>query len=116
MIKKEDFINILNNKICPICKLNCKIRDIENHFDCINCGIFYAGNNNLSKYFGYRYCNRSVFVFSLEDNNDIKKYFVDNNRNIDDKTYIYFNTNKIPQSIEDLDKLYIQVEKIKVFK
>lgn len=118
MIKKEDFINFLNNKICPICKSSSKIQGIGNNYDCMNCEVFYFGSGEFTEtiHFGYRYDKHSVFVFLLENNGNIKKYFVENNTRLSPKEDIHFNLDKIPETIEELDNLYNQVEKIKVFK
>lgn len=118
MIKKEDFVNILNNKICPICKSSSKIEERANNYNCMNCKVFYFGIGSFTKsmYFGYRYHKYSVFIFLLQNNGNIEKFSVENNMHLDPKNNIHFNIDKIPETIEELDKLYNQVEKIKVFK
>lgn len=119
MITEEDFISILKNKKCLICKDSSYIIQYNNvrAYDCQSCKIFYFGNTgNMSptrneKYFGYRYKN-GIFVFRLQ--NSIKTYYVDDINRIYETIDIV--CDKIPESIEDLHNIYNIVQKIKVFK
>ena len=117
MITKAEVNEIFTNQICPICKSNFdySLTMTDIYYHSCSCNIFSIGLQKISKFIVFKHQIRNCnFIIELFPNVLYPKTSY-----LDYASYknnLVFDFHKIPESQKDLNQLYNNVMKMKVFK